>query len=304
MKISGIKEFFLPYCGEWAAMEGKGGYGIAGIRRFCYKRQACTVPASASGEDAERRLPSGVSLHMPKKIYKLCVSYDEAGAELRQHLADRIKLLGMDGAPVWQASFRDMQADDLPPGDGVVQIYPVFMQSGWTVTEALPEQLSAMYAERGVSPEFEFKPVWGAGEDVMPLLTVRDALGKELGPGTSLLVVAHGVVGKDLPPEPFAFLQKLRAFLWPQETDMALAYFGASPSVEEVFPRLKGNRVVVPPFLIGEGKHMREDMPSPELAEKWGKELEILPPLGAFYLQKAREYWGRERSGVSAKTCD
>ena len=43
---------------------------------------------------------------MPKKIYKLCVSYDEAGAELRQHLADRIKLLGMDGAPVWQASFR------------------------------------------------------------------------------------------------------------------------------------------------------------------------------------------------------
>lgn len=176
------------------------------------------------------------------------------GPELRQHLADRIKLLGMDGAPVWQASFRDMQADDLPPGDGVVQIYPVFMQSGWTVTEALPEQLSAMYAERGVSPEFEFKPVWGAGEDVMPLLTVRDALGKELGPGTSLLVVAHGVVGKDLPPEPFAFLQKLRAFLWPQETDMALAYFGASPSVEEVFPRLKGNRVVVLPFLIGEGK--------------------------------------------------
>ena len=73
---------------------------------------------------------------MPKKIYKLCVSYDEAGAELRQHLADRIKLLGMDGTPVWQASFRDMQADDLPPGDGVVQIYPVFMQSGWTVTEA------------------------------------------------------------------------------------------------------------------------------------------------------------------------
>ena len=36
MKISGIKEFFLLYCGEWEAMEGKGGYGIAGIRRFCY----------------------------------------------------------------------------------------------------------------------------------------------------------------------------------------------------------------------------------------------------------------------------
>lgn len=241
---------------------------------------------------------------MPRKIYKLCVSYDEAGAELRQHLADRIRLLGMDGAPVWQSSFRDMQAADLPPGDGVVQVYPVFMQSGWTVTEALPEQLRALYAERGLFPEFEFRPVWGAGEDVMPFLTVRDALGKELGPGTSLLVVAHGVVGKGLPPEPSAFLRKLRAFLWPQETDMALAYFGVSPSVEEVLPRLKGDRVVVLPFLIGEGKHMREDMPSPELAEKWGKDLAILPPLGAFYLQKAREYCGRGRSGVSARTCD
>lgn len=236
---------------------------------------------------------------MPRKIYKLCVSYDEAGAELRQHLADHVKLLSMDGVPVWQASFRDMQASDLPPGDGLIQVYPVFMQSGWTVTEALPEQLHALYAERGLSPEFEFKAVWGAGEDVMPFLTVRDALGKELGPGTSLLVVAHGVVGKDLPPEPSGFLQKLRAFLGPQETDMALAYFGASPSVEEVLPQLKGDKVVVLPFLIGEGKHMREDMPSPELAATLGKDLKILPPLGVFYLQAAREYWGRKSAGVS-----
>ena len=241
---------------------------------------------------------------MPRKIYKLCVSYDEAGAGLRQHVADRIRLLDMDGAPVWQASFRNMQAADLPPGDGVVQVYPVFMQSGWTVTEALPEQLRALYAERGLFPEFEFKPVWGAGKDVMTFLTVRDALGKKLGPGTSLLLVAHGVAGKESPPEPSAFLRKLRAFLETRETDLALAYFGASPSVEETLPELKGGRIVVLPFLIGEGKHMREDMPSPELAEKWGKELEILPPLGAFYLQKAQEYWDGERSGISAKTSE
>ncbi|MFR4416268.1 MAG: hypothetical protein ACLT8E_02050 [Akkermansia sp.] len=85
---------------------------------------------------------------------------------------------------------------------------------------------------------------------MMPFLTVRDALGKELEPGTSLLV-AHGVVGKDLPPEPFAFLQKLRAFLWPQETDMALAYFGASLRGGSI-STFEGNRVVVLPFLIGE----------------------------------------------------
>lgn len=226
---------------------------------------------------------------MPRKIYTLCVSYDEAGAELRQHLADDLRARSLDHASVWQASFRDMEAADLPPGDGLVRVYPVFMQSGWTVTEALPEKLRALYAERGLSPELEFKPVWGAGESMGNFPgVVGAALAKELEPGTSLLLVAHGVVGKELPPEPSEFLRMLRTWLQPQVKDMALAYFGASPSVEEVLPQLKGGKIVVLPFLIGEGKHVREDMPSLELAAKFGKELEILPPLGAFYLQAER----------------
>lgn len=227
---------------------------------------------------------------MPRKIYKLCVSYDEAGAELRQHVTDELKSRSMNRAYVWQASFRDMQAGDLPPGDGVVWVYPVFMQSGWTVTEALPEKLRALYAEQGMTPELEFKPVWGAGKDGASFLRrISDALMKELGAGTSLLLVAHGVGWKELPPEPAEFLQRLRLCLRPRVEDMALAYFGASPSVEEVFPQLKGDKVVVLPFLIGEGKHLREDMPGPELAARHGKELRILPPLGTFYLQEERK---------------
>lgn len=231
---------------------------------------------------------------MSKKIYKLCVSYDGAGAGLRQYLADNLRARSMNAASVWQASFRDMETADLPPGDGGILVYPVFMQSGWTVTEALPEKLRSLYAERGLFPEIEFKPVWGAGKDMGPSLRIiGEALMEELEPGTSLLLVAHGVGWTELPPEPSEFLQNLRSYLRPQAQDMALAYFGASPSVEEVLPQLKGNKVVVLPFLIGEGKHMREDMPSPELAEKFGKELRILPPLGTFYLQKARKYGGK-----------
>jgi len=198
---------------------------------------------------------------MPRKIYKLFISYDEAGAELRQHVAEQFHC---SSDCVWQGSFRSLTAADLPPGDGVVWVYPVFMQSGVTVTETLPELLRALYAGSGQHPELE-------GE-------------------ASLLVVAHGVTGREAAPEPAQFLQQLK-FRLPEGTDMALAYFGAFPSVEKVLPGLKGQKVVVLPFLIGKGKHMREDMPSPELAARHGKTLKILPPFGAFYLQAEREYW-------------
>lgn len=222
---------------------------------------------------------------MPRKIYKLCVSYDEAGAELRQEVANRVRGVS---EYVWQASFRELEAAELPPGDGVLWVYPVFMQSGRTVTETLPEQLRALYAARGLVPELEFKPVWGAerGYD----FGVAEALRKELGAGASLLVVAHGVTGKELPPEPSLFLKKLNAML-SGGVDMDLAYFGASPSVEDVLPALKEDKVVVLPFLVGIGKHLREDMPSPEWAAAFGKKLTILPPFGLFYLRAERDYW-------------
>ena len=162
------------------------------------------------------------------------------------------------------------------------------MQSGVTVTETLPELLRALYAGSGQHPELVFKPVWGAGCGGVGFRAA--ALQKELAGEASLLVVAHGVTGREAAPEPAQFLQQLK-FRLPEGTDMALAYFGAFPSVEKVLPGLKGQKVVVLPFLIGKGKHMREDMPSPELAARHGKTLKILPPFGAFYLQAEREYW-------------
>lgn len=157
-----------------------------------------------------------------------------------------------------------------------------------TVTETLPELLRALYAGSGQHPELVFKPVWGAGCGGVGFRAA--ALQKELEGEASLLVVAHGVMGREAAPEPAQFLQQLK-FRLPEGTDMALAYFGAFPSVEKVLPGLKGQKVVVLPFLIGKGKHMREDMPSPELAARHGKTLKILPPFGAFYLQAEREYW-------------
>ena len=202
---------------------------------------------------------------------------------------------------VWQASFRDLESAELPPGDGVVWVYPVFMQTGRTVTETLPELLRSLYAERGLSPALEFRPVWGAERTWN--LGVWKSLEKELEQGASLLVVAHGVTGRELPPEPSDFLEHSKVWL-PKGTEMALAYFGVSPSVEEVLPSLKGKKVLVLPFLIGEGKHMREDMPSPELAARFGKEVKILPPFGTFYLQAEHASRPAEPEGGAEKNSD
>ena len=175
---------------------------------------------------------------MPRKIYKLFISYDEAGAELRQHVAEQFQY---SSDCVWQASFRSLTAADLPPGDGVVWVYPVFMQSGVTVTETLPELLRALYAGSGQHPELVFKPVWGAGCGGVGFRAA--ALQKELEGEASLLVVAHGVTGREAAPEPAQFLQQLK-FRLPEGTDMALAYFGAFPSVEKVLPGLKGQKEI------------------------------------------------------------
>ena len=72
---------------------------------------------------------------------------------------------------------------------------------------------------------------------------------------------------------------------------MALAYFGSFPSVEKVLPGLKGQKVVVLPFLIGKGKHMRGGHALSGTGRTAWENVKILPPFGAFYLQAEREYW-------------
>ncbi len=131
---------------------------------------------------------------MARKIYKLCISYDEKGAEIRQEMMNT--MIG----DVYEASLRNLEEAALPPGDSVIWVYPAFMQTGKTVTETLPARLKAYYETRGESPEIVIKPVWGA--DCSLACFVTPALSKDWQPDSALLVVAHGVNGMGAPPEP------------------------------------------------------------------------------------------------------
>ncbi len=217
---------------------------------------------------------------MARKIYKLCISYDEKGAEIRQEMMNT--MIG----DVYEASLRNLEEAALPPGDSVIWVYPAFMQSGKTVTETLPARLKAYYETRGESPEIVIKPVWGA--DCSLACFVTPALSKDWQPDSALLVVAHGVNGMGAPPEPAEFLQMV-SVMAPEIEETAVAYFGAEPTAERVMAGLKSRNVVVLPFLIGEGKHLRADMPTAQLAAKHGKTLKVLPPLGKLYLQARTE---------------
>ncbi len=217
---------------------------------------------------------------MARTIYKLCISYDEKGAEIRQEMMNT--MIG----DVYEASLSKLEEAALPPGDSVIWVYPAFMQTGKTVTETLPARLKAFYAARGENPEIVLKPVWGSECTLSCFLT--PALRKDWQPDSALLVVAHGVNGMAPPPEPTDFL-KMVAILAPEIKETAVAYFGAEPTAERVMAGLKSRNVVVLPFLIGEGKHLREDMPTAELAAKYGKTLKTLPPLGKLYLNAQKE---------------
>lgn len=218
---------------------------------------------------------------MQNKNDKLFISYDEAGAEICRDLARKTCM--KDQHSGWQTSLMGMNAADLPPGDGLVEVYPVFMQSGWASTVLLPEKLRACYEARGESPDMVFHPVWGSqrGRDA----GVNALLAKELQNNAALLVLAHGVKGRELPAEPYDFIRTLNTE-GHMDGEMAVAYFGNSPLVEEVLPLLKAHKVVVLPFLMGEGKHMKEDMPTADLAARFGKELRVLPPLGVLYVRE------------------
>ncbi len=217
---------------------------------------------------------------MAKKIYKLCISYDEKGAEIRRKM-----MKAMTGV-VFDATLRNLEEAVLPPGDGLILVYPAFMQTGRTVTGTLPARLKAIYAARGENPEIVLKPVPGA--DSTLACSVLPVIRKDWPPDSALLVVAHGVNGMAPPPEPMKFLQMVSETA-PEIEETALCYFGSEPTAEQVLKGLKSVNVVVLPFLIGEGKHLREDMPTAELAAKYGKTLKMLPPLGKLYVDALKD---------------
>ncbi len=217
---------------------------------------------------------------MARKIDKLCISYDDLGAEIRQEMM--ITMIG----DVFEASLSKLEEAQMPSGDDVIWVYPVFMQTGKTVTETLPARLKEFYEARGKNPEIVMKPVWGADFPLACFIT--PVLQNQWQEDSALLVVAHGVSGMAAPPEPMRFLNMV-SIMAPEIEETAVAYFGAEPTAEQAIAALKSRKVVVLPFLIGEGKHFHEDMPTAELAAKYGKTLKVLPPAGKLYFEGQRE---------------
>lgn len=221
---------------------------------------------------------------MKNESYDLFVSYDEKGGVLRRFLAEEFaKTHGIDN--IWECGLKGMGINDLPPADGVVRVHPIFMQSGVTVTKKLPEVLVDLYASIGQAPVLEIQPVWGGlceqWQRVCEFLT--SYLTKEVG----LLLMVHGVGGGQEACEAIHFLDFLKSHKpeW-AELECQIAYFGASPGIAEVCPKMNRKKVLVFPFLVSDGNHYHYDMPRVDQIRSFGKEMELLPPYGVFFVQE------------------
>lgn len=208
---------------------------------------------------------------MERPLFRLFVSYNEEGAPIRRKLAGQ----AADG-PVWQASMMELDESRLPPGEGEVALFPVFMQSGRAASEILPARLKEAYARLGLCPALRMMPVWGASPTLADeaASVVKPCLNSE----TALLIVAHGRKGGEQAEEPRHFARRLAALLPGRAVE--LAWFEARPDAAEVLASLPAREVAVLPFLAGKGLHFHHDMPSPNLAARWGKQVLLLPPLG------------------------
>lgn len=164
----------------------------------------------------------------------------------------------------------------------IVDVYPVFMQTGQAVRRILPERLrTTCRTIQGDCPEFRFHPVWGASPELpfyaLPL--IQNVLAKS---SAALIVMAHGHQNEQQADEPQLFTNAL-AKLLPVSQTVRLCWFGVNanlPPANSVIPALAEQSIIVLPFLAGRGMHFRNDMPSPHRAAQWGKELTLLPPMG------------------------
>ncbi|MDO4409914.1 MAG: hypothetical protein Q4C05_01375 [Akkermansia sp.] len=221
---------------------------------------------------------------MKKPSYDLFVSYDEKGGALRRFLAEEFaKTHGIK--KIWECGLREMKINDLPPADGIIRVHPIFMQSGITVTKKLPELLADLYTAVGQVPALEILPVWGGLREqwqrVCEFLT--SYLTKEVG----LLLMVHSVGGGQEACEAREFLHFLKSYR-PEwfELECQIAYFGASPGIDEVCPKMTMQKLLVLPFLVSEGSHYHHDMPRVDQIRSFGKEMELLPSYGVFFVQE------------------
>ncbi len=211
-----------------------------------------------------------------ERTERLFISYSADGAIIREAVARRKSA----GHTYWTASMDSLHTALLPPPTCIVEVYPVFMQTGRTVRHTLPECLRAAYKPWGGCPDFCYRSVWGASPELASL--AFPFLRQVLSVPSALLVIAHGHSSRQQAPEAGIFVSNLSRFL-PPPYEIHLCWFGAgsdAPCAEDIFPVIRKRRVAVLPFLAGRGMHYRNDMPSRTLAAQFSKEILLLPPLG------------------------
>lgn len=207
--------------------------------------------------------------HRAWRRYYLVVSYNEKGMQL-----DPPGVI-MPPGRVYRCHLRGgIKAENLPPPEAPILVYPMLMLSGHSSGDRLQRALDEAYAGAHRKPRLFFQPVLGAS----PWLAQATAehLREQLHPGVGLLVVAHGSAMPESPPEPALFCRRLRELL-PVGTEIRLGYFGQEPESLDVLRTMEAREILLLPFLLTEGVHTRRDLPTPEDAAACGKQLRRLP---------------------------
>ncbi len=171
-----------------------------------------------------------------------------------------------------------LKGSSLPKAHRPILVYPMMMQSGYSSGERLESLLSQLYPDG--QPQFVMQPVLGASP-FLPCL-VADHLRPQIGQGSGLngvLVVAHAAPqGQESAPEPELFCRRLRKAL--PGLEIKLAHFGSEESIHERMQSMEATRVHLLPFLLCEGYHSRNDLPSADDAGACGKVLLRHPVIG------------------------
>ncbi len=208
--------------------------------------------------------------------YYLIVSYSQQGVGISPpgiKLPESRSYFGSLGA---------LKQAKLPPAGKPTLIFPMMMQSGYSSGERLEREIIEAYRHQGKGDtgklQLIMQPVLGAS----PWLAQRVAshLRPSLLAGDALLLVAHQTASTQSPaPEPGLFCRRLQKIF--PDVEIALACFGESQKLEDKLSELAAKRIHIIPFLMSEGYHSKNDLPTTQQAEQLGKKIILHPVIGA-----------------------
>ncbi len=183
------------------------------------------------------------------------------------------------------ASLATLRQSKLPPLGREVLVFPMMMQSGYSSSERLVEEIQQAYIAQGMrAPRLRLimQPVLGASPWLAQIIAER--LRAEIGEGDGVLVVAHDTAPTQSPaPEPELLCQRLRRHF--PNHPVVLTRFGEHEQREAPLRSISARRVHILPFLMSEGYHTRHDLPTQEQARDCGKEL-VYHPVVAELMKK------------------